>query len=78
VVGGVHWFRSELVRKVGNGKETCFWLDIWVGDTSLRERFPRFFSLSTQKECSSFDVGTGPEGRRGWILATLTSCGVVD
>jgi hypothetical protein len=35
---------------VGNGEETSFWRDIWIENTSLQEKFPRLFSISSQKD----------------------------
>lgn len=37
------------IRKViGNGSSTWFWEDIWVGDRSLVEQFPRLYHISLQ------------------------------
>lgn len=30
-------------KKVGNGKNTLFWLDIWVGGSTLAQWYPRLF-----------------------------------
>lgn len=41
---------SEGFRiQVFSGSETKFWEHIWLGDTTLREEFPRLFMLSNQK-----------------------------
>jgi hypothetical protein len=45
-----NWFSQAVVKKVGNGEETSFWRDIWIGNTSLQEKFPRLFSISSQKD----------------------------
>ncbi|MCI22138.1 RNA-directed DNA polymerase (Reverse transcriptase) [Trifolium medium] len=44
---------SEIVnKKLGNGGDTRFWLDIWVGTRPLCQVFPRLFSVSLQThEC---------------------------
>jgi hypothetical protein len=47
-----NWFAREAIKRLGNGQATDFWKDIWVGDRSLKDRFPRLFSISTQKEDS--------------------------
>ncbi|PNX79781.1 ribonuclease H, partial [Trifolium pratense] len=47
-----NWFSEHVVRKMGNGEQTSFWEDIWVGEVSLRDHFPRLFSISMQKEAS--------------------------
>jgi len=33
-VGGA-WFTDNIVRKVGNGENTLFWSDHWVGSSPL-------------------------------------------
>jgi hypothetical protein len=40
------------VKKLGNSTHTSFWDDIWVGNLPLKDRFPRLFSISTQKEAT--------------------------
>ncbi|XP_071738860.1 uncharacterized protein [Rutidosis leptorrhynchoides] len=42
---------SLLLIKVGNGLDTCFWMDTWIGKTSLSARFPRMFALELNKTC---------------------------
>lgn len=55
VIKQVHSIPSvngELVtREVGNGFNTRFWKDIWVGNTSFAVRFPRLFALELDKDC---------------------------
>ncbi|MCI08983.1 putative non-LTR retroelement reverse transcriptase, partial [Trifolium medium] len=48
----LNWFSREVTKRIGNGMHTKFWTDKWVGDTTLKERFLRLFSISTQKEDS--------------------------
>ena len=38
-------FSNQFFKKVGNGLNTSFWMDNWVGDVSLNNRFPRLFHL---------------------------------
>jgi hypothetical protein len=69
-VGGVRdgWFGEGVVRKVGDGTDTFFWTDPWVGGSSLRERFGRLFDLAATKSCTVAEMcGAGWEagGRRG-------------
>ncbi|GJY28735.1 RNA-directed DNA polymerase, partial [Tanacetum coccineum] len=40
---------------IGNGRNARFWLDLWIGDQTLKERFPRVFALKMIKECSVAD-----------------------
>ncbi|CAL5443483.1 unnamed protein product [Camellia sinensis] len=34
----------------GDGNRIRFWIDKWLGNVSLKDEFPRLFSLSTDKE----------------------------
>jgi hypothetical protein len=47
-----NWFAQNVVKKLGNGTNTSFWKDTWVGNLSLKDRFPRLFSISTQQEAT--------------------------
>jgi hypothetical protein len=54
------WFTDGVARRVGNGLETLFWSDPWLGGIPLAERFPRLFSLSLNKSsmvAAMFDLG---------------------
>ncbi|KAL8510786.1 hypothetical protein ACS0TY_017561 [Phlomoides rotata] len=44
-----------LVRFVGKGIDTRFWLDKWVDGTSLKDRFPRLFQIDNNSSCSVAD-----------------------
>jgi hypothetical protein len=44
------WFANNISRVVGNGLPTRFWLDVWVGNIPLCDRFPRLFSISSFKD----------------------------
>ena len=44
-------------KKIGNGVATLFWLDHWLGDECLKDRFPRLFSISIQKHCFISEMG---------------------
>nr|GEY81758.1 RNA-directed DNA polymerase, eukaryota, reverse transcriptase zinc-binding domain protein [Tanacetum cinerariifolium] len=43
-------FVSHCKKRVGDGHNTRFWYDSWVFDQPLRVRFPRLFTLETDKE----------------------------
>jgi hypothetical protein len=43
------WFNSHVSRFVGDGKNTLFWTDVWVGGVSLRDMFNRLYDLSMLK-----------------------------
>ena len=46
---------AYCVRKVGNGQDTSFWHEVWVGDRSLKDRFPRVYALDREKSCCVAD-----------------------
>lgn len=66
--GSVNWFNSEVERKVGNGLNTSFWNDPWIRGRCLRERYPRLFSISTQKEAKVGEVGVVSDQGIDWVL----------
>ncbi|GKE47576.1 RNA-directed DNA polymerase, eukaryota [Tanacetum coccineum] len=39
-------------KKVGNGEETSFWNDAWLGDCPLKQTYPRLYSLELDKHSS--------------------------
>ncbi|KAL8530201.1 hypothetical protein ACS0TY_007312 [Phlomoides rotata] len=60
--------KEELVRKVGNGKNTFFWWDWWVGDRRLKDMFPRLFNCSVLKQTKISEAGSWVEGVWTWEL----------
>jgi hypothetical protein len=53
---GEGWFRDNVERKVGDGVDTAFWLDPWVGGVPLSVRFGRLFNLAVNKSISVADM----------------------
>ncbi|GJV17997.1 RNA-directed DNA polymerase, eukaryota [Tanacetum coccineum] len=43
---------SHCKIRVGNGMNTSFWNDCWIGDSMLKHLFPRLFALETIKDIS--------------------------
>ncbi|GJS54510.1 RNA-directed DNA polymerase, eukaryota [Tanacetum coccineum] len=41
---------SHCKIRVGNGMNTSFWNDCWIGDSMLKHLFPRLFALETIKD----------------------------
>jgi hypothetical protein len=64
--GGQRWFTSELRRRVGNGLNTSFWKVKWCGDMPFKLKYPRLFSLSSQKEASIGDLVSNGECSLLW------------
>lgn len=46
-----------LRKKVGNGLNTLFWIDTWLTDLPLRDKFPRLFSISCHQHASVNSMG---------------------
>ncbi|GKA18396.1 RNA-directed DNA polymerase, eukaryota, reverse transcriptase zinc-binding domain protein, partial [Tanacetum coccineum] len=43
-------FREHMSIKVGNGDNTRFWEDNWIGGTSFNLRYPRLYALENEKK----------------------------
>jgi hypothetical protein len=62
------WFRRVVAKRVGRGNSCRFWKDMWVDNQTLEQRFPRLFSISTQKDDVITEVGSWREGMWRWDL----------
>ncbi|GKC39288.1 RNA-directed DNA polymerase, eukaryota, partial [Tanacetum coccineum] len=51
---------SHCKIRVGNGRRTSFWNDLWIGDASLRFMFSRLYALDTNKVCTVADKINAP------------------
>lgn len=40
-----------IKKKVGNGKNTRFWKDVWHDNHSLSVEFPKLFALEKEQNC---------------------------
>jgi hypothetical protein len=59
------WFHGNVSRVLGDGRNTLFWTDVWIGEVTLRDRFSRLYDLSLRKGesvASMRDLGWGVEG----------------
>ncbi|GKE02796.1 RNA-directed DNA polymerase, eukaryota, reverse transcriptase zinc-binding domain protein, partial [Tanacetum coccineum] len=43
---------TYLTKRVGNGENSLFWDDVWIGDTTLKEQYPKVYALETCKSIS--------------------------
>jgi len=62
------WFCGNVCCSLGDGKNTLFWTDEWVGGASFSVRFNRLYELSVVNSVSVFDMhllGWGWRRRRG-------------
>jgi hypothetical protein len=62
------WFSNAIGKKVGNGNSTSFWNDQWIGDQTLRLRFPRLFGISVQRDEVICNMGQMELGHWNWHL----------
>jgi hypothetical protein len=63
------WFDDNTRRVVGNGCNTFFWTDNWLGGVPLKLQFSRLYDLSVHKECTVEDMARAgwEEGGLGWV-----------
>ena len=61
-------FEDCFKWEVGNGKDILFWEDNWLGYGSLKNRFPRLFSIFVNKEVSLSECGTWDNNVWAWRL----------
>ena len=51
------YLEVSIRKLVGDGHNTWFWEDLWVGEESLKKRFPTLFSVSIQSKTPIADSG---------------------
>lgn len=56
-----HMFRWGSQHKVGNGRVTSFWDDYWVGDTTLRLKYPNLYDICGSKCATVWDCYDGSD-----------------
>jgi hypothetical protein len=64
---GVNWFSGSVYRKLRNGMRTSFWRDNWSSEIPLKDRFPRLFSISIQKNASVADMWNPGDGNWNFL-----------
>ena len=50
-------------HQVGNGRTTAFWLDVWLKDRALNERFPALFAVCDKPNILVAQVFSSPSSR---------------
>nr|GEV87033.1 RNA-directed DNA polymerase, eukaryota [Tanacetum cinerariifolium] len=55
-------FLSHCKIRVGNGRNTNFWKDLWIGDSRLCLMFPRLYALDINKDGSVANKLNNPFG----------------
>jgi hypothetical protein len=66
--GDGSWFAEAAVKKVGDGNTTLLWTDYWLGNFSLKNRFPRLFGISTLKLAKVAEAGYWANDCWHWSL----------
>ncbi|PWA80255.1 reverse transcriptase domain, Reverse transcriptase zinc-binding domain protein [Artemisia annua] len=59
-------FSTSFSNKVGNGGDTSFWEDRWLGNVRLCDKFPRLYHIDRGKEARVIDRGNWSEGIWKW------------
>ena len=62
--GWEKFFLRTSIR-IGNGRRTRFWWDIWVGDSKLKDLFPLLFRIATHNSAVVADLW-GRQGSHFW------------
>ncbi|MFS7909622.1 putative RNA-directed DNA polymerase [Helianthus anomalus] len=71
---------NELMRgKLGNGKSIRFWVDIWLGEEALKDKYPNLFKLELDKLVTVADrcVFQGENADGFWNKVYASSVGSV-
>ncbi|KAE8659133.1 Mannose-P-dolichol utilization defect 1 protein [Hibiscus syriacus] len=69
-------FRRNLCVRAGNGETFKFWHDVWLGSVPLKDRFPRLFALSNNKEGKVAEFRLHSDA--GWVWDIQTRRNLVD
>jgi hypothetical protein len=56
------WFNNAIGKRVGNGNLISFWNEHWIGDQTLRQRFPRLFEISMHMDDMIGNMGSWVDG----------------
>lgn len=51
------WLSENMMRKVGGGQQVRFWIDFWVGNGPLCERYNRLYTVVEYKDCLISESG---------------------
>ncbi|GKV25499.1 hypothetical protein SLEP1_g34934 [Rubroshorea leprosula] len=64
----VGWLLDDFKLKLGEGNSVKFWEDIWIGDESLAQKFPRLFLNSLGRSKSISQMGFWNNETWNWSL----------
>ncbi|KAL9666964.1 hypothetical protein QQ045_001308 [Rhodiola kirilowii] len=60
--------KEGLKLKLGDGSGTSFWHDVWLGDKSLKDQYPKLHLLSSDCQASAGEMGHWVGGIWFWEL----------
>ncbi|XP_074266276.1 uncharacterized protein LOC141588747 [Silene latifolia] len=60
--------KQGMKIQIGNGTKISFWENLWIGHITLKEGFPRLFSVSIQKNKCVADMGVWQGDNWVWQL----------
>ncbi|GKV49842.1 hypothetical protein SLEP1_g56569 [Rubroshorea leprosula] len=55
-----------MLKSVGEGSDTLFWHNIWVGEIPFKEKYNRLFRISLDQEAVIVDMGSWNQGKWEW------------
>ncbi|KAF5793118.1 putative RNA-directed DNA polymerase [Helianthus annuus] len=73
--------QNKLTLKLGCGNNVYFWLDKWLGNFTLRARYPNLFMRESNKHCSVKQRYTITNEKVEWLWGStndLTEAGVME
>ncbi|KAK7275188.1 hypothetical protein RIF29_16297 [Crotalaria pallida] len=62
------WFQDGFWKELGDGSETSFWSDKWLGDFKLKDCFPRLYMMAENKNDMVCHYGSWEGGDWAWDL----------
>ena len=60
--------RNGIRSSLGDGNNTWFWEDQWIGEVKLMDKYPRIYSVSMQKRNPISECGVGDGLKWSWNL----------
>jgi len=61
-----NWFDKSIKWSLSDGSKVRFWEDMWVEDDSLRDKFPKLYTISQCKDCVVSDLGEWANDEYKW------------
>ncbi|XP_021985657.1 uncharacterized protein LOC110881815 [Helianthus annuus] len=62
---------AKMSPRMGVGDKTLFWLDNWMGNGPLRDRFPNLYAVESEKRCTVQQRYSIIDGNVEWFWGSL-------